>query len=192
MQSLILASSSAYRRQILDKLGTPYQWQAPDIDETPFNQENPTRLVERLSQQKALALADTFPNHLIIGSDQVAVIDDRIIGKPHTRDNAIKQLTHASGKTLSFITGLSLLNSGSGKIHTTTNHYAVTFRKLTQQQIENYLDKEKPFDCAGSFKSEALGIALIERMEGSDPNALIGLPLIQLIDLLSLEGLSIL
>lgn len=190
MQHIILASSSIYRRQVLDKLGINYQWAAPDIDEAPLPDESPVELVKRLSQRKAKALSET--NALIIGSDQVAVIENRILGKPGNHTRAKAQLLEASGKKVTFLTGLSLYNSTTQTTQTCCETYEVKFRHLTEPQIETYLQREQPYDCAGSFKSEGLGICLFDSLEGRDPNTLIGLPLIALIDMLNKEGVDIL
>lgn len=190
MQHIILASSSIYRRQVLDKLRIKYRWAAPDIDEAPLPDESPVELVKRLSQRKAKALSET--NALIIGSDQVAVIENRILGKPGNHTRAKAQLLEASGKKVTFLTGLSLYNSTTQTTQTCCETYEVTFRHLTEPQIETYLQREQPYDCAGSFKSEGLGICLFDSLEGRDPNTLIGLPLIALIDMLNKEGVDIL
>lgn len=192
MPQIILASSSPYRRQLLDKLGLDYQWQAPDIDEQPRSNELPEALVQRLAQQKAVALANSHPNHLIIGSDQVAVLNGQILGKPKTFEKAQQQLNDANGKTVIFLTGLCLFNSSTHQQQLRCEHYSVTFRTLSAAEIQHYLIREQPFDCAGSFKAEGLGISLFTRMEGNDPNTLIGLPLIALIDMLKNEGVEVL
>ena len=192
MQTIILASSSIYRRQLLDKLGIHYQWQAPDIDETPISGESPTALVKRLAQSKAMALVQHYPAALIIGSDQVAALENQILGKPGNHASAKAQLTMASGKKVTFFTGLALYNSATKSVQTCCETYQVSFRPLTDAQIEDYLAREQPYDCAGSFKSEGLGIALFDKLEGRDPNTLIGLPLITLIDMLHKEGVAIL
>jgi septum formation protein len=188
MLPLILASSSRYRRQLLDKLQLPYAWHSPDIDETPHADELPEQLVARLARQKALALGERFPANLIIGSDQVATLEKRILGKPGSHRKAVEQLMLMQGKTVDFITGLALLNSRSGNLQCITDVYRVTFRPLTIEEIDNYLLREQPYDCAGSFKCEGLGIGLFSSMNGSDPNSLVGLPLIQLVNLLQQEG----
>jgi MAF protein len=146
----------------------------------------------RLAEAKARAVAGTYPQALIIGSDQVAVIDDDILGKPGDRERAIEQLTRASGKTVVFYTGLCLFNAATGRGRTICEPFRVCFRHLTSAQIAGYVDRERPFDCAGSFKSEGLGIALFERLDGDDPNALVGLPLIRLVGLLADTGVDIL
>lgn len=189
---LILASSSPYRRLLLEKLALPFQCASPQVDETPHPGETPRELAVRLAESKAKALAGEFPGHLIIGSDQVACIDGHTLGKPGGREAAIEQLLLASGKTASFLTALYLWHSGERRglsdLDTTTVH----FRPLGRQQIENYVDREKPYDCAGGFKSESLGIALFQRIDSDDPNALIGLPLIRLVSLLQQFGVSVL
>jgi MAF protein len=146
-------------------------------------------MVLRLAEAKARAIAPTHPNALVIGSDQVACIDDEVLGKPGSRANAIAQLERASGRTVVFQTGLCLLDTANGQAQSLVEPYRVHFRRLDRRQIEGYLDREQPFDCAGSFKSEGLGIALFERLEGDDPNTLIGLPLIRLISLLESQGI---
>lgn len=188
---LLLASSSRYRRELLAKLQLPFIWASPDIDEQPLPDESADALVRRLSEGKARALASAHPNHLIIGSDQVACLDDAILGKPSDFANAQRQLRAASGRILRFVTGLCLLNSRSGHCQTVIEPFEVRFRRLSDEQINRYLEHEQPFDCAGSFKSEGLGIALFEELRGRDPNALIGLPLIALVDLLRAEGVEI-
>lgn len=186
---LVLGSTSPFRKEILNKLGLPFATAAPDIDESPLDNETPTQLVLRLAEQKARAVSDAYPEHLIIGSDQVAVIDNKILGKPHTHERAVEQLTNASGKTVRFYTGLCLYNSATDVAQSEVVPFDVVFRKLNTSQIENYLQKEKPYKCAGSFKSEALGITLFEKLLGDDPNTLIGLPLIRLVAMLEKEGL---
>ncbi len=188
---LVLASSSPYRRQLLEKLGLPFETISPEIDESAQPGEHPEALVARLAEHKARAAASHYPDALIIGSDQVAVLDGTIVGKPGSHANAVRQLQAASGKKIIFHTGVCLLNSRTGKTQTEAVPYTVVFRRLGRQQIENYLRKEQPYNCAGSFKSEGLGIALFERFEGEDPNTLIGLPLIRLVDMLEREGMAI-
>jgi len=188
---LILASTSPFRKTVLEKLGLPFSTVAPKVDETPQPNETPLQLVERLAKAKAQAVADKTKTGLIIGSDQVAVIDGKIIGKPGTHDKAVLQLQQASGKQIRFLTGLALINAANGKVQSEVVPFDVVFRQLTQLQIENYLLKEQPYNSAGSFKSEGLGIALFERLEGEDPNTLVGLPLIRLIKMLQEEGISV-
>jgi MAF protein len=188
---LVLASTSPFRRSILEKLGLPFDCHAPEVDETPLAGETPTQLVERLSIAKAQAIAAHLKEGLVIGSDQVAVIDNDILGKPGNHENAMAQLERASGKTVTFLTGLALLNASTGSIQAEVVPFKVVFRELTPEQIDNYLNAEQPYNCAGSFKSEGLGIALFERLEGDDPNTLIGLPLIRLIRMLEKEGMTV-
>jgi len=189
--NVVLASSSQYRRAVLSKLNIEFQTASPDVDETALPGETPQQLVTRLAEKKAMAIAKNHPNALIIGSDQVAVIDGRILGKPGSFEVAKQQLNDASGKTITFLTGLCLFNSVSQQAQVECVPFNVHFRDLTEQQIENYLHAEEPYDCAGSFKSEGFGICLFEKLEGDDPNTLIGLPLIRLIDMLNNEGLLI-
>lgn len=188
---LILGSTSPFRKTLLERLNLPFATAAPDIDESPIEGETPESLVCRLAEGKAQAVANSHDNALIIGSDQVACIDGKILGKPGNRDNAIAQLENASGKRVTFYTGLCLLNSRSGNSQVLCEPFHVHFRPLERQQIERYLDHEEPYNCAGSFKSEGLGITLFERLEGDDPNALVGLPLIQLTTMLSREGIRV-
>lgn len=188
--TLVLASSSPYRRQLLQKLGLAFAWASPDIDETPDKHETPEQLVLRLAKQKATALTTTFPEHLIIGSDQIATLNNQIIGKPHTHEAAADQLKSFSGKEVVFLTSLCLYNSKTLHSQLTLDKYTVKFRQLSGEQIEHYLRKEEPYDCAGSFKSEGMGICLFERMEGKDPNTLVGLPLIELVNMLINEGID--
>ncbi len=186
---LILASTSPFRKVILEKLGLPFKCIAPQTDETPNEGETAEQLVERLAIAKAQAVAKENKDALVIGSDQVAVINNKIIGKPGDFEHAFKQLKEASGKRVTFLTGLSLVNSKTGKVQSTVVPFHVVFRYLRDSQIENYLNKEQPFNCAGSFKSEGLGITLFERLEGDDPNTLMGLPLIRLNAMLEIEGM---
>ncbi|UGS40935.1 Maf family protein [Pseudocitrobacter corydidari] len=190
MPELILASTSPYRRLLLEKLGIPFTCASPEVDELPLPAETPRHLVLRLAQAKAQALAERFPHHLIIGSDQVCVLDGEITGKPHTEENARKQLKKASGNIVTFYTGLALYNSVNGQLQTECEPFDVHFRHLTEQEINHYVQKESPLNCAGSFKSEGLGIALFERLEGRDPNTLVGLPLIALCQMLRREGFN--
>lgn len=189
---LILASTSPFRKNILDKLGVDFDTASPETDETALENEKPQQLVERLSIAKAKAIADKVSDSLVIGSDQVSVINGEIIGKPHTHENAVKQLQKASGKTVTFYTGLCLYNSTTQQYQSEVVPFDVVFRDLDEQLIENYLRKEEPYNCAGSFKSEALGIILFEKLEGDDPNTLMGLPLIRLVKMLEKENFSIL
>ena len=189
---IVLASTSPFRRQLLARLEIPFEVADPKAEESRLPGETPETTALRLSELKARAVAADFPNALIIGSDQVAFLDGEIFGKPGTHENAVRQLQRMRGRTVNFFTGLCLLNSGTGQAHTRGIPTLVTFRDLTDQQIENYLRKEKPYNCAGSAKSEGLGIAVISAMHGDDPNALVGLPLIALCDLLESEGINVL
>jgi MAF protein len=186
---LILASTSRYRRALLERLGLTFTTAAPDIDETRRPNEPPQVLVLRLAEAKARAIARTHPDALIIGSDQVACLDDTVLGKPIDRHGAIAQLERASGRCVLFQTGLCLLDARSNQAQRLVEPFRVHFRPLSRERIAGYLDREQPYDCAGSFKSEGLGIALFSRLEGEDPNALIGLPLIRLIPLLEAAGI---
>ncbi len=192
MQQIILGSSSPFRAELLQKLGLSFSIAKPDIDESVLANEQPEQLVKRLAEQKAKAIASAYPEALIIGSDQVAVIDNTIMGKPGNHDNAVKQLSIASGKTVRFLTGLALFNAKTSQMQSLVEPFNVSFRQLTLEQINGYLYKEQPYQCAGSFKSEGLGISLFSQLEGDDPNSLIGLPLIRLIDMLQHEGIDIL
>lgn len=191
-QKLILASTSPFRKQLLEKLHLVFDTAKPDVDETALPEETATALVERLAIAKAQAIAPEFADALIIGSDQVCVNDGEILGKPGNFKNAFKQLKAASGKRLTFYTGLALLNTRTGIVQSLVEPYVVQFRALNDQMINHYLEKEQPFNCAGSFKSEGYGIALFESFEGKDPNSLIGLPLISLIKMLEKENFSVL
>lgn len=189
---LILASSSPFRRELLSRLMIPFEVCAPEVDETPRSGESPAQLVERLAIAKARAIAGSYPDALVIGSDQVAVHGNEIVGKPLTHDRAVQQLRTASGRAVTLYTGLALVNSASGRVQSEVVPFRVVFRRLTDEQIENYLRKETPYHCAGSVKSEGLGVALLERFEGEDPATLIGLPLIRLVRMLETEGVAIL
>ncbi|MBN4063403.1 septum formation inhibitor Maf [Cardiobacterium sp. AH-315-I02] len=189
---LVLASTSPFRKNLLKRLQLDFTTDSPDINETPLQNEPIEEMVLRLACAKAQAIAEQHPESLIIGSDQSAVLNGEKLNKPGSFENAFKQLTRASGQKITFQTGLCLLNTVSGNIQRVCVPYTVVFKTLSPTMIENYLHKEEPYNCAGSFKSEALGIALFERFEGNDPNALIGLPLIELVNFLENEGVSIL
>ena len=191
MLPLILASSSPYRRELLQRLRLPFDCASPDIDETPLPGESAEQLVRRLAESKARALAQHYPAHLIIGSDQAAVNGSRILGKPHDIERATEQLKDASGKSISFLTGLCLLNSQSGAAQVDCVRFSVHFRELDEARIRRYLETEQPFDCAGSFKAEGLGVSLFRATEGEDATSLIGLPLIRLVDMLLTEQVQI-
>jgi MAF protein len=192
MQNLILGSSSPYRAELLNKLHLQFSQVSPNIDESRHKHESPAALVLRLAEVKAREIAKTHTDALIVGSDQVAVIDDQILGKPGNFDNAVAQLNKASGRAVTFLTGLALYNAKTDHIQCHVETFSVHFRALTQSQIEHYVQVEKPFNCAGSFKSEGFGISLFSKLEGDDPNSLIGLPLIKLIMMLENEGIDIL
>ena len=191
MHSLVLGSTSPFRRAVLDKLGIPFTTDSPDIDEAPLPNEEPQRLVARLAEAKARAVGQRHADALIIGSDQVACIDGRIVGKPGGHAVATRQLHAAAGKAVVFQTGLCLLNTASGRVQVIAEPYTVNFRPLSDDQINRYLEREQPYDCAGSFKSEGMGITLFRSLQGRDPNTLIGLPLIALVDMLANEGVTL-
>ena len=191
MPPILLASGSVYRRELLARLRLPFDYAAPEIDESPRPNESGTALASRLAQQKAQALTSRYPEHLIIGSDQVAVLDEQLIGKPGTFERAREQLRAASGRSVSFLTGLCLYNARSGRSQVDCIPFTVHFRELDDARIERYLRAEQPYDCAGSFKCEALGISLFRRTEGDDITSLVGLPLIRLVDMLEAEGIQI-
>ena len=192
MKTLVLASTSPFRKSILSKLNLPFDCAKPDIDESPKENETPEALVARLAEEKARAVKGEFNDALIIGSDQVAVCDGQILGKPHTFENGVKQLTQFSDKAVTFYTGLALYNSSTGETNSLVEPFTVHFNPLSLKEIENYLKAEQPYNCAGSFKSEGLGICLFKKLEGADPNTLIGLPLIRLVAMLKAQGLDVL
>ncbi|MGD2117862.1 MAG: nucleoside triphosphate pyrophosphatase [Chromatiales bacterium] len=189
--NIVLASTSVFRKALLEKLHLEFQTASPDVDESAQPQETPEQLVQRLSLLKAQAVAEQYPQHLIIGSDQVACNDGNILGKPGNFERALQQLKAASGKAVTFYTGLTLYNSATGQAQTCCEQFRVFFRQLSDEQISRYLEKEQPYNCAGSFKSEGYGISLFEKFEGDDPNSLVGLPLIRLIQMLESEGVAI-
>ena len=195
--SLILASSSPFRKAILEKLGVSFITVSPDIDETRKIAETPYDLVYRLAEEKAKEVAKTHSG-LIIASDQVATLDsgkeesDEILNKPLTHQNAFAQLQKSSGRTVTFLTSIALLNTETGILQNHVEFFRVVFKSLKENQILSYLEKEDVLNCAGSFKSESLGATLLNRMEGNDPNSLIGLPTIQLIEMLAKENVHIL
>lgn len=188
---IVLASSSSYRRQLLTRLQLPFSCHSPDIDESPLIDETPQALVQRLALNKARALAERYPAHIIIGSDQVAVLDGTIIGKPLHAQGARQQLSAASGRSLVFLTGLAVIDTRTMSEQLDWVPFTVHFRTLTAEQIQRYIDREQPFDCAGSFKSEGLGVSLFRATEGSDATSLVGLPLIRLCDMLNACGLAL-
>ncbi|MEI8362291.1 MAG: Maf family nucleotide pyrophosphatase [Betaproteobacteria bacterium] len=189
--TLILASSSIYRRELLTRLQLPFSCVAPDVDESPLENELPQETALRLAQVKAKKVGLTHPSALIIGCDQVATLDNIQLGKPITHDKATAQLRLMRGREVIFHSALCLYNSITMNMQAEVVPYVVMFRDLTDAQIENYLIKEQPYQCAGSAKSEGLGIAIIEKMTGEDPNALIGLPLIKLVSMLQNEGVNV-
>lgn len=190
-QTLILASSSEFRRALLQKLQIPFSSISPKVDETPMDNEKPRATALRLAQEKAKKIGAEYPHALVIGCDQVATLDNEQLGKPGNHQNATLQLQKMRGREVTFHSALCLYNAATGNMQAEVVPYLVRFRQLTDEQIEQYLNKEQPYQCAGSAKSEGLGIALIERMLGEDPNALIGLPLIKLISMLNNEGVSV-
>lgn len=183
MPLVILGSTSSFRKQLLKKLQLDFVQISPDIDETPLKDETPKEMVHRLSLKKAQEIANNQPNAIIIASDQTAVFNDLPVGKPHSLENAIKQLSDFSGHCITFYTGLVVINTATQQTYQTMDITKVHFRDLSENVIRNYIEIEQPLNCAGSFKSEGLGITLFKRIESNDPNALIGLPLIQLTDI---------
>ena len=190
-QTLVLASTSPFRKALLQRLDLVFETLSPQVDETALQGEPAETMVKRLSEAKARAGAKQYPNALIIGSDQVAVCDGDVLGKPGNHENARRQLARLAGHRVSFLTGLCLYDASTDTTRLDLVPYHVTFRGLTDQQIERYLRAEQPYNCAGSFKSEGLGISLFESMQGDDPNALIGLPLIRLVSWLNEAGIAI-
>lgn len=190
MKKLVLASTSPYRRELLERLGISFEVASPCFDERIDQTVQPAELVQRLALGKALSLADDFPNAVIIGSDQVFIAAGEIIGKPGTADRAFKQLKRMSGASHTFYTGLAVADTASGETLTSCVPFTVTLRQLDDDEIRNYIRREKPLNCAGSFMIEGLGIALMEKLEGADFTALIGLPLIQLVTLLRQLGIN--
>lgn len=189
---LVLASTSPYRRELLQRLGLPFDCQRPDCDESPLHGETAPDLVRRLARDKARSVAVHCPDSVIIGSDQVATLDDMILTKPGSHERAVAQLSAASGREVTFFTGLCVINTADNSEQLDVIPYSVIFRDLSPTQIETYIEREQPLDCAGSFKSEGLGVALFEKMSGDDPAALIGLPLIRLVSMLEQAGLKVL
>ena len=187
---IVLASSSPYRRELLSRLGLRFDTVSPGIDERPMDDESPRAMVARLACLKARAVAPLRPRALIVGSDQVAVLDNRIMGKPGSHEANVRQLRLAGGRQVRFLTGVALLNAGSGEMQCEVVEYGVHFRPLDETQVEAYVRAEKPYDCAGGFRAEGLGVALFQGMEGEDPSALIGLPLIALVSMLRREGID--
>ena len=191
MTRLILASSSRYRRELLQKLQLEFECISPDIDESHRSNEAADEYVQRLAVEKAAKIGQQHSQALIIGSDQCSVNGEQILGKPKDHQHAVEQLRAASGRAIHFHTAVSIQHPESGWQRDWTNTFAVNFRILSNEEIERYLKAEQPYDCAGSFKSEQLGIALCESMQGNDPTALIGLPLIKVAQSLREFGLQI-
>ena len=189
--TIVLASSSPSRHVLLKQLQIPFTVDVPDIDETAIPSETAPQLVKRLAISKAQRVAEKYPHALVIGADQVAVHNGRIVGKPHTHDNAMQQLMEVAGKKITHYTGLALINSATQNCQSTTVPYTVRYRDFTHQTAEYYLRKTQPYYCAGSLQVEGPGIALIQELEGDDYSALIGLPLIYLCNMLTNEGVDI-
>ena len=192
MQRLVLGSRSPSRRKLLERLSIPFLVVHPDIDESPLEGETPDALVRRLSEQKALAVGTRVGTGLVIGSDQVALLDDSVLGKPGDHANNVAQLAGASGRWVEFRTGIALLDAASGRIRSDVVPFAVKFRPLTASEIEAYVSRERAYDCAGGFRAERLGSALFECMRGDDPTALLGLPMIRLCAMLRSAGHDVL
>ena len=194
MTQILLASTSRYRKTLLEKLSLPFSCVSPQVDESPYDNESASQLAARLAQAKASDVADKYrqQDYLIIGSDQVAELNGSLLGKPGTVERAVAQLAMCSNQLVTFHTGLCVINTTTQNVDTVVETYAVKFRRLTEQQIRNYIEKDQPLDCAGSFKCEDLGITLFEKMIGDDPNTLIGLPLIKLTELLHKQGVDVL
>jgi septum formation protein len=189
---LVLASTSRYRKALLERLGLPFECADPAVEERVLPREAPAATAQRLAEAKARAVAARFPRALIIGSDQVASCEGSVLDKPGNHANALRQLTALSGRTATFDTAVALCDAASGKMRSTVVPCRVRFRQLAAAQIEDYLQREQPYDCAGSAKAEGLGIALIERIECDDPTALVGLPLIALTSFLQQAGMPVL
>ncbi len=189
-KKLVLGSSSPYRKELLERLSVPFECVSADIDESRHEGETPEALCVRLAREKALKVKSMVGDAIVIGSDQVAVLGERILGKPHTRERAIEQLSSMQGQTVYFLTALCIIGE-KGEIFETMVPTIVTMKKLSVKTIENYLDREQPFNCAGSAKIEKLGIALMKEVRSTDPTALIGLPLIETVNLLAKAGLEI-
>jgi len=192
LRPLVLASTSRYRQALLARLGLPFDVQAPDVDETPLSEEAPWATACGLAEAKARSVASRYANALVIGSDQVADADGVAIGKPGDHAAAASQLRLLAGRTVVFHTAVALVDARSGRCAVRLVDVATRFRHLSDAAIEHYLQRERPYDCAGSIRSEGLGIALVEAIESADPSALIGLPLIAVIDLLRAEGVDVL
>jgi MAF protein len=190
-RTLVLASTSPYRKELLERLCLPFKTARPDVDERALPGETARQLVERLAEAKARAVAMQFEAAAIIGSDQVAVLDDQIIGKPGTHANAVRQLRQAAGRQVNFLTSLCVLDNRDDSVQVDVVPFRVTFRSLSDAEIQRYLEKEQPYNCAGAFRSEGLGVTLFEKMTGDDPTALVGLPLIRLCGMLRNIGVQV-
>lgn len=188
---VVLASGSPHRQQLLRRLLIDFEVDPPDVDESLGDVETADRYVIRLAERKARAVAGRHPHSLVIGCDQAAVLRDRILGKPTSHDAAVEQLLGASGQVVTFLTGLCLLNTHTQSIQVDVVPFRVRFRRLSPAAVERYLAREPAYDAAGSFHSEGLGISLFARLEGADPTALVGLPLIRLVSMLASEGLEL-
>jgi septum formation protein len=191
--NLVLASGSPYRRKLLDRLGIPFNYESPDVPEDRRSGEEPGELSTRLAQLKATAIAASYPGSIVIGSDQVAVRDGEVLGKPGTASEAVAQLSASSGRAVEFLTGVCVLG-GEKRADEPFLHVDITrvaFRRLSEEEVRRYVERERPLDCAGSFKAEALGISLFERIDSNDPTGLIGLPLIWLAGVLRHLGFGI-
>lgn len=191
-RKLILGSTSAYRRELLSRLNISFSVESPDVEETPLPDEPPAELARRLALAKANAVAARFPDCIVIGSDQVADLDGLALGKPGTHDRAVTQLRQMRGRTVIFQTAVAVVCLDSGFCQQSLAPVKVVFRALDDAEIENYLRQEQPYDCAGSAKSEGLGIALLDAIESDDPTALVGLPLIRTSRMLRAAGISLL
>ncbi len=188
---IVLASSSIYRRELLARLHLNFEAVSPDIDETRLSGEAAGVYVQRLAESKARHLVRQFPAAVLIGSDQCAVLDGDILGKPGDHDTALEQLRRAQGRTVVFHTGLCVLHEAADFVEVDDIRFEVEFRRLQDAQLERYLRVEKPYDCAGSFRSEGYGISLFRRLRGDDPTALVGLPLIRLVEMLEAAGVEV-
>ena len=192
MHRLVLGSRSPSRRSLLERLSIPFLVVDPDIDESPREGETPDALVRRLSEQKARAVGARVGTGLVIGSDQIALLDDTVLGKPGDHASNVAQLAMASGRWLEFRTGVAVLDTANGRLQSDVIPFAVRFKSLTASDVEAYVSRERAYDCAGGFRAERLGCALFERMRGDDPTALQGLPMIRLCEMLRVAGLDVL
>jgi septum formation protein len=189
---IVLASTSRYRRELLERLQIPFAVEAPDVDESPRPSERPADTALRLAEAKARAVASKHSLGLVIGSDQVADCDGEAVGKPGDHASAVRQLAALSGRRIVFHTAVALVNAATGRVQRELVDVTSTFRRLSATDIERYLERERPYDCAGAVRSEGLGIALFERITSDDPSALIGLPLITVARMLAAEGVDVL